>query len=90
MRPILFFLGLTLVCLAGYLGLQQWQGTPRTQAQAATPSGPATQQLERTLTAAHSVDTASDPAAAPAAPRINLAPKRRTDGARFVKPPAAD
>lgn len=89
MRPILFFLGLTLVCLAGYLGFQQWQATP-TQAQAATPSGPATQQLERTLTAAHSVDTASAPAAAPAVPRITLAPKRHTDGARFVKPPAAD
>jgi len=90
MRLILFFLGLTLVCLAGYLGFQHWQGTPLAQAQAAPPSGPATQQLERGLTTAQSVDTASDPADAPAAALINLAPKRQTNGARFVKPPITD
>lgn len=93
MGKILFLFGLCLISTAVFLGVQQArtshaQALPDGQT---LPDGPATRQLEDLLAAAP--DDSSGPAADPipaTAPRITLAPRNQSNGARFVKPPAAD
>ena len=102
MRPILLLLGLTFVSLAGVLAYGQLQtgdeiaSRPASSAGAqGAPNGPMTRQLEQALSTDQTVDlsaVASEPVqAAPAQdPLINLAPKGKAKGARFVKVPPAD